>query len=377
MKGDVNMKPMSVTFHRLKPVVLLSVLWLAQLAQVSARDAYFDQGLDKIEQTLVRPIDTYGLTVTDVLQGASVRIGPLKEVFSFYTHGGNVQFTDETFDPRNPKAPANIRQSEVCGPGGADGKIADAVVDHSSNRLTNTLKVNVELKSFSVGTNGADSYAYYTDLVANSASPFGQPFQILANPCVAPLGLTPVELRKQTLKVLPEENECKVFELREKRYDDLMLLRLHFDPRHGDAVVKSEYGIVKLNDANEPEFITRDVRIIEEWQEANGKLVPARFHLVKESHGEVEIDLVREISKPIIGGIDQTLFDTTKLPAFNARWDRIVDMGRLYSGDPSAIQIPGPPSSPIRALFFWLNLAVVLVIAAVLFARRWLRTTAS
>jgi len=138
-----------------------------------------------------------------------------------------------------------------------------------------------------------------------------------------------MQLRSMNVQPFPDDSGNRAYEVRSEQNEDIVVLRLWFSPTNGDAIVRSEYGIAKQNPTGEVEFITRTVRTVEKWQELpGGALVPARFRLEREANGKKMLGLVRAISQPVIGDVDDVMFDTKRLPEFNVQWDAVLDVGR-------------------------------------------------
>lgn len=347
-------------------------------APISAADPYFEAAVDKIEQTLVRPADSYGLTITDTYSVPGIReSGHLMERYSFYTDGLRYQFHHWRYDPRRSKIEPYLNHLEVS----AGDQDSIRILDIS--RAKSSLKVNVEPHALLLGQ--GDLYRRYPSKLENDAHPDEQPYQILVNPCFAPLKVAPLTLRRSRVVALPGEDECKVYEVRVKVDNFWSVAKLHFSLRHDHALAKSEQWIVLSEESPVERAVSHSVRTVEAWQELpDGSHVPARFVMQQTVGGEVTIDLVREITSPSIGNVDAALFDIAKIPEFQRNADLRLDLPRLKANlaewrtekKPSNDESLGRNLS-WKLLFLMLNVAVFAVLALSWIYRRRSRRPAS
>lgn len=302
---------------RLLGIVLSAVV--GSLASTATADEYFQKALDRIEESLVQPAEDYGLTVTDVFTNQTTKalaaLGPIKEKWGLYTLQGKVHYRIERFDPReSDSAPYFVHVSVTSGVLGENRSAVNV-------RGKTTLSTNLEPRTCGIGQ--IDAYNRHAKEEDKLDHPDEQPYQIMANPCFAPLKLTPVELRKLSVVALPDEDGAKVYEVAKQDNDDQVVFRFYFSPTHGDALERTDVGIMR---GDRQGFLTHTVRRIETWQSlADGSEVPERFTLQREENGKTMMTLTRVISRPAIGNVDPDLFDTEKLPEFQVEFHQVQD----------------------------------------------------
>lgn len=333
-----------------------------------AADAYFEEAMARIEQTLVNPPDAYGFVILD---DCSVSFPsdpePIRVVrrYSFFTSNGRVHYNQERFESGSADDEPSFRHVFVSPGDDMPGSIAD------SSDGKHTLTMNAKPPDLKVGRQ--DDYEFCTSAIERARNPDRQPFQILANPCFAPLGVTPIELLNHQVDARPDENGRKLYEIRWTKEASDIVLRLYFDPAKGDALVKSDFSVFRAGDETPTGWRRSTVREVEEWQElADGSLVPARFTMRTDHKVGPEIRLWREVSDPVVGDVDDSLFDTDKLADFNVEWSTAF----ARQEDPEKmVRIPVPPKPSSSKRTVWLlslNAGVLVALAAGVFLiRRW------
>lgn len=344
------------------------LLWLVSGNLVNARaDEYFDAALEKIEQTLVRPLDSYGLTLIDqyTLPGRS---GPesIKQGYSFYTAGGKFRYGKDDY-------PAGASQSTpavthlLVSPG--DGSDAQSITTAKGKR---TLEVHVPASAVSIGQD--DAYVFHPAAEKNASRPDKLPIQMLTNPCFAPLELTPLALRRQEIRRLADDGENRVYEFAIVDGTRTRTVRLYFSPQRNDALVKSQVVTTRRNERGETETVSEAVRSIDAWQRLpSGVSVPARFTLDRTQGGKNVMHLVREISGPVVGNVELALFDTERIPQFNERIDAKFDVERAIEEAQAQAAPPRQPVNLGRTLLIAANLALIVALVCYLVYRRWRR----
>jgi hypothetical protein len=349
---------------RLKTAVCLAIF---SLASATSADDYFQRALDRIEESLVQPVEDYGLTVTDVFHNQTTsslaKLGPIKEKWGLYTQAGKVHYRIERFDPRASSSPPYF--VHVCVSQGGHGDTRSAV----SARGKTTLSINLKPQTCGIGQ--VDAYNRYATEEDNLDRPDKQPFQILANPCFAPLEITPVELRQLPVTALPDEDGSRVYEVARQENDDQVIYRFYFSPSHGDALQRSDVGIVR---GDRQGFLAQTVRRIEAWQALpGGGEVPERFTLNREENGKTVLTLDRTISRPMIADVDPSLFETGKLPEFQVDFHQVQDPAEvLRTGKPAQSRPTAQDDKQKRERFrlVLINFLVVGAMALVLLYKR-------
>lgn len=309
---------------------LLFVLFLLSANSAARSDDYFNRALDKIEATLVHPVNDYGLSVldsydyTDSPATVLAELGHIKEGFGLYTLGGKVRWTHDTFDTNNPQKGIYSHQIFVSLGEALKGETMD------TSEGKNVLSTNSDRSALSIGQE--EIYVWHPSAQENVESPNRQPIQILTNPCFTNLNIAPSELRQLSTEMRSDETGNKVYEVQRKKYDDTEYISFYFDPEHGDALVKTDVKIGKEASNGEIKFHTHIVRAVESWQKApDGTFVPARFTMDRICEGRREVRLVREINNPVIGTVNDELFDIGKIAEFQVKPDRVLDMSTLRS----------------------------------------------
>ena len=325
------------------------LVWPSALAvilgsvNVLAADNYFDKALGKIEQTLVRPADSYGFVVTDRLDSSSLR-SEVTERFTFRTSNGKVYCRREKFAPgRTEVAPPRSKHTFVSRGRGQKATVIDSALGQ------NILTENFGPPGPAIGA--AERYFYGSGTNTQyDISPDEQAFQILANPCFAPLRISPIRLKSLSITALANQGANQVYEVKWQEYDTSNTLRLHFSPDHGDALTKSEYEDSITDGSGKTHLLGRTVRTVQKWQALpDGTWVPARFTVRSESRGKLVSTLEREISSPVIGNLSDALFDPAQLAEFQVKWDTILDCERPYYSQRIAKEKETPAGSNIPA----------------------------
>ncbi len=354
--------------------MIASLVLLPALAETKSRaaDDYFEGAIAKAERTLTRPAESYGLVLMDTVsitekRGRTPRV--VRERYSFYTRDGKVRYEVARYDPGKPDGDLD---SSILFVSQGEGRDAREV---SSNSRRTALTLNAKHPVCMVGLE--EKYWFHSSEAKNVAEPETQPFQILVNPCFAPLSLTLAELRALPVNKLPEQEGLKVYEVKKRKKGEVVLL--YFDPRHGDAISRSELRFAGEGAGRDAEFSESWVRAVEGWQDLPGGIsVPARFVMKQERPGWTYVSFVREISDPLIGEVPEAMFDVSRLPRFQGRVDVIVDGEKERHRDPRGfITSPRIRSNSSVVLLFVAN-AVALAAVAIFFAlRRWRRKMAS
>lgn len=313
-------------------VLILPLAAILGSAQVVTADEYFDKALDRIEQALVRPADSYGFVVTDHWESSNLGT-KVTERCTFRASSGKVYLQREKFEFDQTEANPPRSKHTFVSPGRSGQKAT--TVDSALGR--NILTENAPVGILSIGVDERFFYRCELGTAAEDAiSPDEEPFQALANPCFAPLGISPVQLRNLSVTALPNEGANRVYEAKWQEYDDWNTLRLYFSPEHGDALTKSEYEHSIPDASGEPHLYSRMVRTVEQWQVLpDGTWVPARYSVRSEFRGKLVSTLERDISSPVIGNLSDALFDTVQLAEFNVKMDTILDRAHFYGVRPT------------------------------------------
>jgi hypothetical protein len=259
--------------------------------------------------------------------------------FTFRTSNGKFYCQVEQFAPgRTEVDPPHSIHTFLSQGRGQKGTVVDSALGQ------NVLTKNAVGSGAAIGLDEQYIYGRGTN-IEHSISPDEEPFQILANPCFAPLRISPIRLKSVSITALPHQGANRVYEAKWQEYDTWNTLRLYFSPDHGDALTKSEYEDSRMDATGKTHLLGRMVRTVEKWQALpDGTWVPARFAFRREFRGKVTSTLERDISSPAIGNLSDALFDPAQLAEFQVKWDRILDGGRRYYSRP--IQLPHRGVSP-------------------------------
>lgn len=293
-------------------------------------DEYLGRAFDRIERTLTTVPHSFGLEIVDSYElptsPAFERTGKKREGFGIYVSGQQVQFRRvafeaEKFEP-NPDDPEPYRTTVEVFTGPDKPRVAASNI-RGTRTLTKQLKGNI----FSFGA--VSHYLFSLDPTENQKHPERSPFQILENPCLAPLEMTPATLCSWSIQPLNTDKGLKAYEATGSHPDYTetpAILKLYFSTDHDDALTKTELSI---RDTEGREYL-REVRTVKEWQQTpKGILIPKRFTYVQEMNGVVQIRLTRTISSAVIGDVSENRFDITKIPEFQVEFDRVDDLPLL------------------------------------------------
>jgi len=360
------MKTLSIASLNALACCSITVFLMASQCSPARSDEYFNQAMDRIEQTLVRPAENYGLTVTDRFTNKTTKsleaMGELRERWGLITDKGRLYYRIERFDPKQPEGPpyfihVTLRSTE-------DGEIRSAV----TARGRKTLSTN--LKPMACGIGQIDGYVRSAKPEEILERPDKQPVQILTNPCFAPLEITPVELRTLPVVALPDQDGHRVYEVARQEHDDLVTYRFYFAPQQRDALARTDKGILR---SDRQGYLSRTTRQILTWQAlADGTPVPERFTLEREENGRTVMTLTRIIETPRINDIPDQVFDAKQIPEFQGTFDLVQDPAeRIRSKGKSGVHLPArEKKSGIRLWLIALNGVVIAAIACLVWQRR-------
>ena len=314
-----------------RPHVGRAVVCCVLLGSVSGRgrawaaDAYFERAMERIEQTLVVPGGSYGFKGTDTYSGADGKVID-RGGYAFFTKNGKVHWRLDKVDPKNLNSNPYSSTLTVRSESGDQGKTQAA--DSMQSKYHN-LTVNIENFTASIGLD--DTYTFYSQDAQNTGHPNNQPYQLLVNPCFAPLRLTPAQLRNAQVTPLPSENGMRVYQVELRTGTAVRSLRLYFSPEHGDSLARSEYETLRDTGQGVVPSGLRESRAIEQWRRLpDGTYVPARLRTEHQHKGKTQNVLIREITEAVIGDVEDALFDPDKLPEFNQAWDSMYDRKRRF-----------------------------------------------
>ena len=362
--GDSKMCKSRV--ERVKQAFLLVAMWTCfATGRAWGSDPYLDQALNRIGETLLHPPASYGLLVTDVLTSASGTSDKYRE--ELYVLEGRPRWRHEPFDSAGSSRPSLQVLTVTLDP---MGNAIQSIYTGKDRRGCSVLRMP------SVRIGQCDPYTFSDKPEENASSPAKQPYQIMANPCFAPLGLTPDDLRALPSQSLPGADGLRSFEFRieSKEGEGVRVLRLSFSPEQDDLLARSEdfRALVKpngeLNGVGE-----RVIRLVETWQQLDGGggLVPARYTVRHEDQaGNLTLGLVRDVSTPVIGNVSPLIFNWKGIAEFKGLWDSMVDLG-------SNVTIITPRSDPevpvdrMRIVFTVLNVGMVVAVIACLSWYYW------
>lgn len=306
--------------------VFCTVVGFVVMSDAWGSDTHLADALDRIEQTLVRPEDSYGFMVTDrITIDANGKTKELYEAYGFYTAtNGDVRYSIERF-PNAEYTGSTSSHVLVSRQTRNDTRAADRL------GKKHILRLNEKQGVISIGQ--ADTYIYSPLAAERQRRPDKVPFQLLANPCFAPLKITPAELRQLGGLVIRGTGDQRGYEFKRERHGIVCYLRLFLDANNGDAVAMTdEWSSPKP--VSTPELASdRTLRAVTRWQELpTGELVPAEFMMRQEHDGRPVLSLVRQISSPVVGDVDGAMFDANSLPEFNQPWDRVIDASEARRG---------------------------------------------
>ncbi len=179
---------------------------LGSSLQIKTDESSFDQSLGSIEHNLVVPQQSYGFDVSDIIRSGSDKIISKKD-YKFYTDAGRVYYQVVQYDPQRwDRVYGKDTTIKLNDQPTGEARTGSLLANHQS-----VLSINVTVQAFLIGE--ADIYLF-GDHGFNLDNPASVPWQLLANPCFAPLRLNPVAIRSKFQKrELPDENGNKIFEL--------------------------------------------------------------------------------------------------------------------------------------------------------------------
>jgi len=283
-------------------------------------DNFLDQAFSRIEKTLTTPPESYGVEFTDIcyLPAMSTfkKNGYFREGSGIYVSGERVQWRNLKYETErfesNPDSPTPYLSTVGVFTGPNQPYNSVSVLKGAP-----TFTKNSE-PSFSLGL--ADIYSFSVDHAINLEHPNRSPFQILANPCLAPLKITPSLLRKWKIQQIQSQGDLRAYEAIGVHPDyprRMASLRMYFSTVDGNALSRTEMTIRGAGGREE----MREVRAVEKWQEVrDGVLVPQTFSYMQEANGIVQIRLIRTVTAASTNDVSEDRFDTAMIPEFQAKW---------------------------------------------------------
>jgi hypothetical protein len=337
-------------------LMLLGAICLAAFLVTSccAADANFEGAITRIESTLVNPPADFGLEIIDVYElhhGARIRQNT--EGFAIYAAGGKLHYRHDTYDADESLGDPYWQHFVVLPSEGASPEVADI------SKKAKTLTRNESVAFARIGE--VDTYFAYFEPAKRKESPTKSPVQILLNPCLAPLKITPLQLTHLDVNRLADLDGLSVYETEWIANDERYSLIMHFSTAHASALAMTDYRVSRNEGApNEgaTSYHTREVRKVTQWQQIqNGDWAPAEYTMERDYSGKVDVKLTRRVTEALIGDVPSRLFDTSQLSEFQVKWDRIVDA----NAPENDVILPGAKEKR-SLLWIGVNLAVVLLL---------------
>ncbi len=311
--------------------VLLAVVVVATLADsegiAQELDPYLRDALKRIEQSLVHPPDSYGVEVLDTYQMDSVpalkKLGKIKEGYGIYVDGGDAQYRRERYPIRGD------RQKPYTSMVALDRKDADLEIAVKFNDRHTLRKGKMQhkegLTSYSIGQ--IDPYTWWADADERGEHPDESPFQILANPTIAPLDLTPEVIRGWDIEEQPSEGKLKIYEAvgeHPEHQGKIATLRLYFATDRDGVLARTDFQVHAVG-SDEPLF--REVRAVNSWQvSASGQHVPAEYTCTRITGGKKVSKLTRKITAVKLNSVDPSRFQRDAIPEFQVTFDEVEDI---------------------------------------------------
>lgn len=346
--------------------LMMTLAVVAVCIEISAvaQDAgqYFSDRMDEIEVTLVTPPESYGLRVTDRYANATnealSNLGELTQTWELYVAAdGKVLYRIERFDPGGVSKNPYFTYLRI-----ADESTGDA---RAVTNIRGKKTVTKNLESQATGIGEVDVYLRFASAQQNDERPDKQPFQILANPCFAPLNLSPVKLRTWQVTEIETSPGLRTFEVKAPEPENPMTYRLSFDPDRSHTLVQSE---LIMGPGGPDEAEAYEKRTIDEWQELAGRFVPSKFSMERRQKGQVVLSLNRRIADAVVGEVlPAERFDFSTMPEFEGAVE--YDAAQLAKAAKQAVS----EGNHGRSKATWIiagNLVVVLVVCGALWRHR-------
>lgn len=335
------------------------------LATAADTDEYLSKALTQIESSLVTVPESYGLELVDTYKLHSnpslQKLGSIKEGFGIYVSGDKCQFRSNKYTIKSETPTPYITNVELQ-LGAGDSRAIASMFTTKDGKVVSTLRKMNAADSYSLGQ--IDPYIFWMDSSRRKESPLTAPYQILANPCVAPLKVTPAVIRGWAITPLPNQDDKKVYDATGVHPDYpqyAATIKLFFSPGHGDALSRTEFTLLQTPSGD---LVRREIRAVDAWKETTLKVfLPTQFSCQIENKNGVEAELSRSITASDINPIDPDKFDLKSIAEFNVKFDRIEDVAmierRVLQESEARSNIPTK-----RSLTFWLVVIHSVAIAA-------------
>lgn len=319
---------------RIRFIIGLVILYITAVDLPGASDDYFLKALDAIEASLVNPEDTYGFVLKDQYEFKALGI-TAQEKYSFYLESGKVHSRVEKFKELGENTQPYLCNLTVRYEAGQEGATKSSDFINGKH----TLGLNIKNRDYTIGKE--DPYYHYSKEEDNRRRPFKQPFQIIVNPCFAPLGITPIRLRQGDVIRLEDVDGLPVYQVNLTEGDDLIKVKMYFSPVQQDQLVKTDYERIRTDKEGKALSSIREVRTVENWTSLkDGRIVPAIYTMERYDNGTAKTLLRREVSSVAIGDVDDVLFDPDRLPEFQRTWDAIRDFSSTFYTPIEASDLP-------------------------------------
>ena len=291
-----------------------TVAWLTRI------DPYLDRALHRIETSLHAIPDSYGIEVNEVLWMRTLsNSGEVREDYGLYVSGSRVQFRHEKY-PIQGDASRPYLTYVTLDPGDNTGT-SRAERFRGKDGVDRYRMVSMPTSpSFAIGQ--MDPYEHFRDPLARRDHPEKSPWQILTNPCFAPLKMQPDQIRRWSIQALPDQDGMKVYEATGRRSEGWLdswtwrtSVRMFFSPRHGDLLARTE---VRIRELGSKTSMLMEVRSVDKWQQmSDGTFVPFQFTCQRMlPSGAVDWKAFQTITVADPGPFDPAKFDRRQIPEY-------------------------------------------------------------
>ncbi|TFG40017.1 MAG: hypothetical protein E4H48_08200 [Syntrophobacterales bacterium] len=280
------------------------VLLAGRVVHVSP--AYLEDALDRIEQSLLEPSDSFGARVVDTITLSSSGV-TTKRGYALYVEQGRLHYEFAEYHPDDLSSlyrrDINVKPASKTGADWGRG---------STLGETATLYVNATPDPIIIGE--LETYRLLGDAYMRTHR-HQNPYQMLANPCFAHLGVTPLEVRRTyEVQTVEENDSLRTYVLTKQEEGADIRLELCFSLSHDDMLVRSvlqrtfhegvAFGIAGGT-------VRRTVRELKELSPIDGgRYVPKVFEYQYFENETLQMTLTRELSAVVAGGdVDDELFD--------------------------------------------------------------------
>lgn len=356
----------------LRFIPTVAIILAASDPGVIIADEFIEEQLNSIAQEMTAVYPAYGMTITDTLYAQDHPGEPIdRRSYTFFVSRNNYYYRVIRYPSDKLFGSPEVTHILVANAHG--NETVSAMI--SQNRRIMTKKAHPR-GPLSIG-DGADMYWFTLPGADSNAQPQLLPIQMVRNPCVAPLPISPGDLKDSAATLLSQDPQSRIYQFIVPGNDKHIgngyryVVRLHFSSKHNDNIITSEIGEIGAGEVVPTGALPyAEIRAVERWQSLRGgSVVPSRFAQYRVRDGKKVVTAVREISDVQLEDVPGAQFDITQLPAFKDRWD-VINEQPITLTDVLAGHKDGsyPAKLPKQTSMVWVVVANAFVIALIVFA---------